>query len=255
MFPDFNLSKLPFLSLSQKDSLPNCSAIYFALDSQNRVLYVGKATNLLVRWKEHHRLEQLNKLNHKNHIKLAWLVCNNEPNSLSNTEAFFIDFYKPLLNRTPVPPKKITPSEIVLQQTLSKLSKYVVIFGFDAGQESKITTVYLKYDWLYRSPVRTIRSIFKADNQKPTGLRWSEYCRRQHSFWKATCNGVAIDVAPWENIWDLREKAVAQKLAAVEMLALRDPEFTQIKNLRLQEQLPQLSILVHDPILLLWVKP
>jgi len=57
MFSGFDLSKLPYLSLSQRNSLPECPAVYFAVDSKNRVLYVGKAINLLARWKDHHRLE------------------------------------------------------------------------------------------------------------------------------------------------------------------------------------------------------
>lgn len=71
MFPGFDLSMLPFLSLSQKNSLPACPAVYFAVDSKNRVLYVGQATNLLARWKNHHRLEQLNRINRINPIKIA----------------------------------------------------------------------------------------------------------------------------------------------------------------------------------------
>ncbi len=254
MFPEFDLSQLPFQYLAQRDSLPDCPAIYFAIDSNQRVLYVGKAIKLLTRWKNHHRFEHLNKLNRKSPIKLAWMVCPNDPDLLSKAESYFIDFYQPLLNQTPVPARKIIPAEVVLQPTLTKLSKYVVIFGVATAQDSGIPTVYIKYDWLYRSPIRTIRSIFKADNKKPTGLRWSEYCRRQYSFWKATCNGVAIDIAPWDGILYLRNKAVIQKLAGVEMLALRDPEFTNIKNSSLKEQLPRLAILEHDPIPLLWLQ-
>ncbi len=75
MFPGFDLSKLPSLPLSQRNSLPACPAIYFAVDSKNRVLYVGKAINLVARWKDHHRLEQLKRINRKNPIKIAWLTC------------------------------------------------------------------------------------------------------------------------------------------------------------------------------------
>ncbi len=40
MFSGFDLSTLPSLPLSQRNSLPACPAIYFAVDSKNRVLYV-----------------------------------------------------------------------------------------------------------------------------------------------------------------------------------------------------------------------
>lgn len=59
MFPGFDLSKLPSLDLSQRNILPVCPAVYFAVDSKNRVLYVGKAINLLARWKDHHRLKHI----------------------------------------------------------------------------------------------------------------------------------------------------------------------------------------------------
>lgn len=132
MFSEFDLSKLPSLSLSQRNILPECPAIYFAVDSKNRVLYVGKAINLLTRWKNHHRQEQLNRINRKNKIKIAWLQCSNNLTLLANTETYFIEFYQPLLNRTSVPAKTITPAETVLQQTLRKLAGLnVVVFGIE----------------------------------------------------------------------------------------------------------------------------
>lgn len=254
MFPELNLSQLPSVPLSEINSLPTCPAIYFALDPKNRVLYVGKTANLLARWKDHHRLEQLKKLNRKNPVNIAWLACENGEELLTKYETYFISIFHPSLNKAPIPAKKIIPSELVLQQTLAKISKYVVIVGFDPGRESEIPTVYLKYSSLYRSPIGTIRSIFKADNKKPKGLRWSEYRRRQYSFWKATCNGVAIDVAPWHDIRDLREKAIAQKLAGVEMLAIGNPEFTELvtQNPFLKEKAQGLCIFDRDPLPLLW---
>ncbi len=122
MFPDFDLSKLPSLFLSQKDNLPQCPAIYFAIDSQNRVLYVGKAVNLLARWKNHHRQEQLNKISRRNKIKIAWLSCSTQLDILTNIETYFINFYQPLLNKTSVPAKTVIPAETVLQSALRSLT-------------------------------------------------------------------------------------------------------------------------------------
>lgn len=145
MFPKFDLSKLPSLFLSQKDSLPKCPSVYFAIDSRNRVLYVGKAINLLSRWKNHHRQEQLNRINRKNKIKIAWLYCSNDLALLANTETYFIEFYQPLLNRTSVSAKTITPAEIVLQQTFRKLAGVsVVVFEIEPATALS-TTIYLKY--------------------------------------------------------------------------------------------------------------
>lgn len=257
MFTGFDLSKLPSLPWLQKERLPNCSAVYFAVDSKNRVLYVGKATNLLTRWKDHHRFEQLNQISRKNPIKLAWLVCTNEQDLLSKTEAYFIKFYQPLLNKTPVPAKKIIPSEIALQQTLSKILKYVVILGFEPGKNSLPLTVYLKYPVISerRGRAGTIRSILKLNNKRATGLKWQEYSRRRFSFWKASCNGVVIDVGPCE-IWPSPECLLVQNLAGIEMLAVREPNFTQILRFTplLKKNSPGLSVLEYDPVPLLWSK-
>lgn len=40
------LSSVP---LCEQKHLPECAAIYFAIDVNNRILYVGKAKNLAVR--------------------------------------------------------------------------------------------------------------------------------------------------------------------------------------------------------------
>lgn len=236
MFSEFDLSKLPSLPLSQRDSLPICTAIYFATDSKNRVLYVGKAINLLNRWKNHHRQEQLNRINRKNKIKIAWLHCSNNLALLANTETYFIEFYQPLLNRTSVPAKTITPAETVLQQTLRKLAGLnVVVFGIE--QAMVPTTIYLKYpveiykkllindygiNGLFeeinqadlvptvREVTQSIRnaglvnSIIQASNKrKSTGLKWREYEREKFyqskvRSWKTGCNGVNIELSPWK---------------------------------------------------------
>lgn len=186
MFPGFDFSKLPSLSLSQRNSLPESPAVYFAVDSNNRVLYVGKAINLLNRWKSHHRLEQLNRINRRHPIIIACLSCSNNLKLLADTENYFINLYQPLLNRTSVPAQKITPAEIVLQPTLSKLAKLdVVVFGFEPAIDSFPTTVYLKYPMhIYRqgyiSNTGPVNTIIQANNKrKATGLKWRHYEREK----------------------------------------------------------------------------
>lgn len=75
---DTKLSELPSVYLLEKDRLPNCAAIYFVSDSKNQVLYIGRTVNLIERWKEHHRFNQLKRLNRKDkkinqkNIKMSW---------------------------------------------------------------------------------------------------------------------------------------------------------------------------------------
>ncbi|WP_250124936.1 GIY-YIG nuclease family protein [Chroococcidiopsis sp. CCMEE 29] len=275
MFPDLDLSKLPSVSLSQKNSLPECSAIYFAVDSKNRVLYVGKATNLLARWKNHHRQEQLSRINRRNKIKIAWLSCSNQLDVLTNTEAYFINFYQPLLNRTLVPLKTITPSEIVLQTTLRKLSALdVVVFGFEPTMNSNPPTVYLKYPveiWKGNNFVNNtgpVNKIIQANNKrKSTRLRWHQYEIKKLSLskvrsWKTSCNGVHIDLSPWKSergyFFGLKseENLVIKTVAGVEMPTLNELELTKIleKYCFIRENYPGVCVLEHDPIPLLWSK-
>lgn len=279
MFPGFDLSNLPSLSLSQRNSLPACPAVYFAVDSKNRVLYVGKAINLLNRWKDHHRLEQIHRINRREQIKIAWLSCSNNLKVLADTENYFINFYQPLLNRTPVPAKKITPAEIVLQLTLSKLTKLdVVVFGFESVRDSFPPTVYFKYPiHIYRkgriSNAGPVNTIIQANNKrKTTGLRWSTYEREKFGqsklrSWKSSCNGVKIELSFWKVMKEsfagflnfrpkVGENTVIQTVAGVEMLALTESELANILNQYpfLRENYPRISALKHDPIPLLWSK-
>lgn len=46
---DLDLFSLPYLELSQLNQLPSLSEIYLAMDSSNRILYVGQAKNILER--------------------------------------------------------------------------------------------------------------------------------------------------------------------------------------------------------------
>ena len=276
MFPGFDLSKLPSLSLSQRNALPECPAVYFAVDSKNRVLYVGRATNLLARWKDHHRQEQLNRINRRNKIKIAWLICPSELKILVTTEIYFIGLYQPLLNRTPVPAKTIIPAETVLQLTLRKLASLdVVVFGFEPAMDSFPPTVYLKYSInIYRktsiSNVGSVNKIIQATNKKKsTGLKWREYKSRKYSHykirsWKTGCNGVNIDLSIWElqedGYWLFRLNPGGntgfQTVAGVEMPTLNESGLASLFNKFswVREQYPRVLILKHDPIPLLWSK-
>lgn len=81
--------KLPYVDLLDRKNLPNYPAIYFAIDSQNRVLYVGQATNLATRWKNHRRVYQLQEINKDSLVRIAWQPWTLE--DLSEAERYFIN--------------------------------------------------------------------------------------------------------------------------------------------------------------------
>jgi predicted GIY-YIG superfamily endonuclease len=253
------LTELPNLPLPQREQLPTCPAIYFALDSNDRVLYIGKAKNLLSRWQNHHRLEQLTYIHRRAPVRLCWLDLSDRIEQLDVEENYYIELYRPLLNRTKVPVKKIIPAETTLQQTLRKIAPYCLIFGIaPASGRHPLPTINIRY--LGSGRLHLIRRIFKASNQKATNLRWTEFIRRKHgSWWRTRCNGVAIELGPWTLIeaiaaQPLVEEAKIQALAGVEMRALQPFQLqTLLKKFDyLEENYPGISALARDPIPLLW---
>lgn len=88
------LSTLPSLPLASRKNLPGCPAIYFVLDG-DRVLYIGKATNLWHRWTAHHRFKQLSDM--EGLISIAWLECE-DVSRLNALEKQLIAGLQPELN-------------------------------------------------------------------------------------------------------------------------------------------------------------
>jgi excinuclease UvrABC nuclease subunit len=89
MLDNFNLGNLPSVKLSEKDRLPTTAGIYFALNSSDRLWYIGKARNLNQRWINHHRYHQLEKINRKTPITLKWHECENDEHILTQLENYF----------------------------------------------------------------------------------------------------------------------------------------------------------------------
>lgn len=135
LLDNFQLDKLPYVDFLNKDHLPETAGIYFIVDKDYKILYVGKAQNLKNRWIGHHRYDQLKTINKKINIKILWYSCKNEENALTQLENYFIATYYPVLNQTKVEAKKITPAEIELRNTLVKISKYVIIFGLEENSK------------------------------------------------------------------------------------------------------------------------
>jgi len=50
-----NLLALPSVALEQRSQLPKTPAVYFCLDADGRILYIGQSSNPQLRWKYHHR--------------------------------------------------------------------------------------------------------------------------------------------------------------------------------------------------------
>lgn len=281
---DFNLSNLPYVDLLHREKLPDCSAIYFAIDSQDRVLYVGLSVNLAERWKAHHRLHQLKEIYKNSFVRIALLVWTKS--DLSIAEKYFIERYQPLLNGTNVKNEKTIPSEIALQELLRQIRLLTIVIGVKPFQKNELTTIYLKYDYENSGKngcAKTIKNFKKENNSRASNLRikrskYGEYrvgCNlrpgsKEHktisrikssynNHWEIACNGVIVDITPI-NRYDFkllrdRNNSTWKKIAGINVRAITD--FQVFKHCRTVSSLKNiysnLGIMIHDPIPLFWI--
>ncbi|AGF53045.1 sll0664 [Synechocystis sp. PCC 6803] len=130
MIADSFLLNLPKVSLATKDNLPIFSGIYYVVDEQNLVWYVGKAKNIRNRWqgKSHHRFFQLE--SQKNHYFSIYYRIVDEI-ELAKIEKEEIEKYTPQLNTSKVKTKTFRPTETLLRETLIKIQGFAFIIGVD----------------------------------------------------------------------------------------------------------------------------
>jgi hypothetical protein len=189
---------LPNLKLSERQRLPDCSAIYFAI-ARDQVLYVGLASNLRNRWQNHHRFPQLDAVNKRCEVRLFWLACTQS--ELNELERQYIEHYCPVLNQTKVPERKIIPSFEMLTLSLKKLNERVIGFGVCPANNQQLKTLVLGYLAAYsetRRVTTTLRKTLQAITRKPNCLfRWTEVVRRRDgAHWLTRCNGIEIRLIP-----------------------------------------------------------
>jgi len=266
------------VELDNLNQLPDCSAIYFAIDSQNRILYIGQAVNLLTRCKNNHRIYQLQEINQDYPVRIAWQVCNNE--ELNEIELYLIKHFQPLLNRTQVKSPQIVPSELVFQNFLREFSRRLIIIGFKPQTSQELPHIHLKYDWKDCSPKGTaakIKNFIQENNhintsfkirRKPWGrIRGPEefqigsrgqkaLARQNRSYnnhWEMACNGVIISITPTNNYKQIKSVTNFQKLAGVKMRTIPEHDFKRMSN-QYPHDFADLSCFVDDLVPLLWIE-
>ncbi|WP_375448769.1 GIY-YIG nuclease family protein [uncultured Nostoc sp.] len=259
LLEDIKLSELPSVDLLKIAQLPNCAAIYFVSDSKNQVIYIGRTLNLVERWRNHHRFKQLKRLNRKDRISISWMACSQDVNALSSLENKLIDLYKPPLNWTKVisPIRKITPSEIALQQSLQQLAQLnTMIFGFDPIADEEPPTIYLVYPvYGKRGLSGSIRSVLKNINKKASSLKWKEYHTDPKSlgkfgYWSTIYNGIRIDLAPFQGLVHFMNTTY-KTVAGVELMAFSHDQlevFLENTSSEVKESISCLDVLENDPI-------
>lgn len=256
---NIKIADLPSVHLLAKNRLPNCAAIYFVTDSNGQIIYIGRTVNLVARWKDHHRFNQLKRFNRKNILSISWLNCSNDLSTLSKLENEFINLYKPPLNWTRVvkPVRKITPVETALQQSLQQLAKLnIVIFGFDPIAGENPPTIYLNYPvYGKRGLSGSIRVALRNINKKASSLKWKECHTEPKSFgkfgyWETEYNGIKIDLSPVEGLVNIMQNATRKTIAGVELIAVSISQLETIIESApdIKKDTPGLEAVEKDPI-------
>lgn len=130
MYADLFLLNLPNIELKNKNLLPDYSGIYFVIDENKLVWYIGQAKNLRERWKAktHHRIFQLLSQKKKKFFIYFKQV---EIAQLNQEEKSAITLYNPQLNSSPVKYQKLRPTETLLRETLIILRDYLIVVGIE----------------------------------------------------------------------------------------------------------------------------
>ena len=89
-----NVSALPWLPLDAKSAFPRQACIYFAIDSQGSVQYIGRTIDSQQRWRNHHRYGELDAIGD---IRIAYLFM--DADLLPSVEKALVKCFAPPLNR------------------------------------------------------------------------------------------------------------------------------------------------------------
>lgn len=120
MVADEFILNLDSVGLNDKNSLPEYSGIYYVVDADKVIWYIGRSVNLWQRWnaeQPHHRYHQLIAISNRENkpFYIYYSECNKQ--QLYQLEKAQISKYQPRLNNTPVITKgskhNLIPSSIV----------------------------------------------------------------------------------------------------------------------------------------------
>jgi hypothetical protein len=84
---------LPSVPLKNRSKLPAEPCIYFAIDSQDVIQYIGRTVNAKARWTRHHRRFDLEMIGG---VKIAYLMV--DKSLLNEVEKALINWFDPPLN-------------------------------------------------------------------------------------------------------------------------------------------------------------
>lgn len=95
------ISLLRSVAFEQRQNLPPIPAVYFVLNAQLDIMYIGECADLQARWagKKHQRAAQMREGGYRIH----WYGIPGDALARKTAEKQAIEYYKPRWNRTEVP--------------------------------------------------------------------------------------------------------------------------------------------------------
>lgn len=146
MKADEHILQLPHISLKSRDLLPEQSGIYYILDTQFIIWYIGQAKNLRSRWSgnNHHRLYQLQKQRKKQFTIHYELISELQ---LDVIERQRIEQYNPQFNSTKVKAQKLRPTETLLRETLVLIAPFSLILGVESPRKEDPKLIEDSINW------------------------------------------------------------------------------------------------------------
>ncbi len=142
---DVNPLDLPSLLLESRHELPDTSALYFVLDEDDEILYIGRTISLVKRWRGHHLFAEFEQLGN---VRIAWMEC--DARLITSSETKFIAHFKPLLNQVNLGRRyrELTQNKILCFLTPQKLNLYRGTFGHS------VNPINGKFNWQYGDKYR-----------------------------------------------------------------------------------------------------
>ena len=152
MIADQAILQLLKVTLQTKQLLPEVAGIYYVIDENNNVWYIGKAKNLCKRWqgKSHHRIYQL-QAQKKKHFTIYYEQVSES--QLDDIEKQRIAKYHPHLNYSPVKTKQIRPTETLLRESIVAIADFAFILGVEPPRKEVNSQNMIQ--WLVQKKVLT----------------------------------------------------------------------------------------------------
>ncbi|MEB3188995.1 MAG: hypothetical protein VKL42_01465 [Snowella sp.] len=277
-----NLSKL---SLNMKDLLPEYSGIYYVLDENQTVWYIGQAKNIRKRWqgKAHHRIYQLESQK-KYHFYIYYEAVN--ASELNNVEKQRIQQYDPHLNKSPVKTKKVRPVESLLRETVSSIHRFAFVIGIELpnneiffsiqksrkNTNSEVIHIGISFDWLdqelntqsYEEQAAIIKSSFQS--RKVYAKKWEAIPKIYQVVHRLYINNYIVEYnhlfsssitsKGFEEFLEYRETTLAGEpircLTAESISKIQQKAYSETTDTYVSQVIKQLQPYDFDPIKLLF---